>query len=322
MIKGKVRSFERSDYTLSDEIYESMAEDIRVLCNREDSLTLSKQEAERQGFEIPPPKILSSEPTKISISSLPCILYWFEGGDDRFCASMSRVGTGMREGFLFEADDEPMFCFRLDEGEVNYMIFHNGDDYFSGFKNTLLNMHPKTQFISRKRPIFEKCVGAFRKEIQKQVDKNFEGHKWLRRAFVTIESGDLSKLAYRRTMELTNTECRMCGVCCERLLIITPDFKKDQGERCPNLAADNRCDIFEDRPRICRGWPNLSYSRVLYDVHGVLIDINTCPIVREWWQNLSFVLTGRHPDKYRVVKLDGKRERKSKKKKGRRRRGS
>jgi len=179
---------------------------------------------------------------------------------------------------------------------------------FESFKRATLRVNPETRFINRKRPIIERAIVLFREGIAKRVKKILEGHKWLSNALAIAVNHGISRLAYRRTMELTNIECRMCGVCCERLSITELDFKKDAGERCPKLTDDNLCSIFEDRPSVCRDWPNLEYSRVRYDPFGLLIEIDTCPIVREWWANLSFVLTGRRPSKYRIIRLDGTRE--------------
>lgn len=47
-------------------------------------------------------------------------------------------------------------------------------------------------------------------------------------------------------------ECTLCGACC-----VAPDIAaldKPLGVRCPHLAADNRCSIYEDRPQICRDY--------------------------------------------------------------------
>ena len=46
--------------------------------------------------------------------------------------------------------------------------------------------------------------------------------------------------------------CSMCGACC-----VAPDISsigKAIGERCPHLLPDNRCGVYEDRPKVCRDY--------------------------------------------------------------------
>lgn len=46
--------------------------------------------------------------------------------------------------------------------------------------------------------------------------------------------------------------CTMCGACC-----VAPDIAalgKPLGVRCPHLTPDNRCGIYEDRPKVCRDY--------------------------------------------------------------------
>ncbi len=47
-------------------------------------------------------------------------------------------------------------------------------------------------------------------------------------------------------------ECTRCGACC-----VAPDIAaldKPLGLRCPHLKEDNLCDVYEDRPAICRDY--------------------------------------------------------------------
>lgn len=46
--------------------------------------------------------------------------------------------------------------------------------------------------------------------------------------------------------------CTGCGACC-----VAPDIAaldKPLGLRCPHLAADNRCAVYQHRPQICRDY--------------------------------------------------------------------
>jgi hypothetical protein len=48
------------------------------------------------------------------------------------------------------------------------------------------------------------------------------------------------------------SECTKCGACC-----VAPDIAaldKPLGLRCPHLAPDNLCRVYEDRPQVCRSY--------------------------------------------------------------------
>lgn len=47
-------------------------------------------------------------------------------------------------------------------------------------------------------------------------------------------------------------DCTRCGACC-----VAPDIStlgKALGVRCPHLGADNLCQVYDDRPAICRSY--------------------------------------------------------------------
>jgi Fe-S-cluster containining protein len=45
----------------------------------------------------------------------------------------------------------------------------------------------------------------------------------------------------------------MCGECCRRIgcVNLLPEFQGENGS-CIHLGADNRCDIYAERPLLCR----------------------------------------------------------------------
>lgn len=51
-----------------------------------------------------------------------------------------------------------------------------------------------------------------------------------------------------------NRECGECTVCCKVLLIDEPDLQKLPGVMCPNCKPGAGCQIYETRPRACRGF--------------------------------------------------------------------
>jgi len=47
-------------------------------------------------------------------------------------------------------------------------------------------------------------------------------------------------------------KCYQCGVCCTATDIAC--LQKPPATRCPHLADDNRCSIYETRPQVCRDY--------------------------------------------------------------------
>ncbi len=47
--------------------------------------------------------------------------------------------------------------------------------------------------------------------------------------------------------------CGGCSVCCEHLIVETPEFSKPPGVLCRHACAAG-CGIYEDRYPVCRGW--------------------------------------------------------------------
>ena len=56
-------------------------------------------------------------------------------------------------------------------------------------------------------------------------------------------------------------ECLKCGTCC-----VAPDIKtlgKAVGVRCPHLSASAECNIYEERPAVCRGYRPDEICRII-----------------------------------------------------------
>ena len=48
-------------------------------------------------------------------------------------------------------------------------------------------------------------------------------------------------------------ECEQCGECCKHIDLV-PDMKKyDIGNGICKYLLDNKCQIYNDRPNVCRG---------------------------------------------------------------------
>jgi Fe-S-cluster containining protein len=46
--------------------------------------------------------------------------------------------------------------------------------------------------------------------------------------------------------------CSGCGLCCKVAPLVHPDWPKRADGACLHLSEDNRCKIYEARPRACR----------------------------------------------------------------------
>lgn len=57
--------------------------------------------------------------------------------------------------------------------------------------------------------------------------------------------------------------CTQCGACCRNIRLIHPDWPVKPDGSCIHLQADNRCAVYENRPKECRvgeGRPALLFS--------------------------------------------------------------
>ena len=76
--------------------------------------------------------------------------------------------------------------------------------------------------------------------------------------------------------------CGECSVCCEVFRIDTPELQKAQNVLCPHCIRPAECDIYPNRPPVCREWhcgwrglPNLDW-RWRPDRCGVLVETVSC----------------------------------------------
>jgi len=93
-----------------------------------------------------------------------------------------------------------------------------------------------------------------------------------------------------------NFECKKCGKCCSNLLPLTQKeietmrklkdkinkmpLKKDYEHDCPFLGNDNKCNIYNDRPFICRQYDCYKFKNHIFS-----------PIVFEKVKKEKFMLT-------------------------------
>ena len=78
-----------------------------------------------------------------------------------------------------------------------------------------------------------------------------------------------------------NFECRHCGECCSNYLPLQEQeikrmkklakkenkhpIRQDWYDRCPFLNNNNKCDIYSDRPLICREYTCYNYEHSIYN---------------------------------------------------------
>lgn len=78
-----------------------------------------------------------------------------------------------------------------------------------------------------------------------------------------------------------NFECRNCGECCSNYLPLQEQeikrmkelaqkenkhpIRQDWYDRCPFLNNNNKCDIYSDRPLICREYTCYNYEHSIYN---------------------------------------------------------
>lgn len=56
------------------------------------------------------------------------------------------------------------------------------------------------------------------------------------------------------TALIEGRECGTCTICCQDLLIDTPELKKVPGELCALCHVGEGCSLYASRPATCRSW--------------------------------------------------------------------
>jgi len=110
-------------------------------------------------------------------------------------------------------------------------------------------------------------------------------------------------------------DCTTCANCCKTLQIVIDDkdirrlarkfgittrafaekhvmvaedgVKSFQTMPCPFLGDDNKCTVYEDRPRACRDFPYLHEPGFRHRTISAIENTSTCPIVFNVWDRLK-----------------------------------
>lgn len=97
---------------------------------------------------------------------------------------------------------------------------------------------------------------------------------------VVVDNKDIARLAARFNLSPRAFSKRYIRVAEDTTKIIasTP---------CPFLGEDNRCTVYEDRPKACRDFPYLHEDHFRSRSLGMIINASLCPIVFNVWQALK-----------------------------------
>lgn len=151
-------------------------------------------------------------------------------------------------------------------------------------------------------------------EDLEKLAKEKEGENWDFRKFLKfydeLSDKELDKLVSMIASKYeSEVECINCGRCCKKLkptlsqqdqqrlagrLVMTVEQLREQyleydesgdepewqmkGTPCP-FQEDNKCDVYEDRPQDCRGYPYLHEPGFNGRTMGMIERTFTCPIV-------------------------------------------
>lgn len=159
------------------------------------------------------------------------------------------------------------------------------------------------------------------KRIETLSQKNSAANQAFANYLKTLPRETVEKRAKEIAAEVTaGIDCTSCAKCC-RSLIIAPDyadvsllagatctsdgepmttseFKKKymrvdyEGDLvfkqrpCPFLK-NNRCSVYENRPKLCRKYPYLDQGNFLSEINRVLRNVSVCPIVFNTFERMK-----------------------------------
>jgi Fe-S-cluster containining protein len=116
-------------------------------------------------------------------------------------------------------------------------------------------------------------------EVWQAIDCTTCGH-CCRTLQVVVDSDDCDRLAARLGMAPRQFS--------QRYVTIDPDRTRRLARSpCPFLGDDNRCTVYEDRPKACRDFPYLHDRHFVARSLTMIENTAACPIVFNVWQALK-----------------------------------
>jgi Fe-S-cluster containining protein len=97
---------------------------------------------------------------------------------------------------------------------------------------------------------------------------------------IVVDNTDIARLAKKQGMSTKSFRERYVGV----------DEEGDQyftATPCPFLGEDNRCTVYEDRPKACRDFPYLHEAHFRSRTFSMIDNAAVCPIVFNVWDRLK-----------------------------------
>ncbi|MDN5210691.1 YkgJ family cysteine cluster protein [Fulvivirgaceae bacterium BMA12] len=147
-------------------------------------------------------------------------------------------------------------------------------------------------------------------KFRRDAEKAFPTNKAFIKSLKRKKKGDLDKVFQQTHVEVfQQTDCLDCANCCKTTspIFYLPDIERiaralkikpatfieeylrvdeDQdyvlkGAPCPFLGVDNKCLVYENRPRACREYPHTDRKRVYQILNLTLKNTLVCPATLE-----------------------------------------
>ena len=159
-------------------------------------------------------------------------------------------------------------------------------------------------------------------KIIEQLSQQREHENWAFRCFLKGSAFSVTKIdstvhdLYKEVS--SQIDCTQCGYCCKvmhpnlsetdikrlarQFKLTTHEFRsrfllkndKDEGyvfkeQPCPFLK-NNRCEVYENRPRDCRSYPHLHKKEFIFRMNQAFTNCSICPIMFNVFEGLKQAL--------------------------------